>query len=167
MKSTLRRRSAQGLYDLHHGPNMTPMVDVVMVILIFFMASAALLGPEWFLRSHLPTPAAGTPDPRAVTIRVRLVGTQAALTINSAPELSPMDLLAAEGVIASRTLDAGAARITVIVQPEADAPYDHVVRIHETCAELGIERVGLVEKATEKAPEKAPDKAPDKPAPAR
>src|SRR5215813_7077601 len=49
-----RRRNAQALYDQHYGPNMTPMVDVVMVILIFFMASTAFLGPEWFLKTHLP-----------------------------------------------------------------------------------------------------------------
>jgi len=37
------------------GPNMTPMVDVVLVILIFFMASTAFIGPEWFLRAALPS----------------------------------------------------------------------------------------------------------------
>jgi len=36
------------------GPNMTPMVDVTLVILIFFMASATIAGPEWFLRADLP-----------------------------------------------------------------------------------------------------------------
>ncbi len=36
------------------GPNMTPMVDVTLVILIFFMASASIAGHEWFLRAHLP-----------------------------------------------------------------------------------------------------------------
>ncbi len=36
------------------GPNMTPMVDVTLVILIFFMASASIAGHEWFLNAHLP-----------------------------------------------------------------------------------------------------------------
>ncbi len=36
------------------GPNMTPMVDVTLVILIFFMASATIAGQEWFLRADLP-----------------------------------------------------------------------------------------------------------------
>jgi biopolymer transport protein ExbD len=36
------------------GPNMTPMVDVTLVILIFFMASASIAGHEWFLRADLP-----------------------------------------------------------------------------------------------------------------
>ena len=52
--SRYRKRNAQALYDLHYGPNMTPMVDVVMVILIFFMSFAAFLGNEWFLRGAIP-----------------------------------------------------------------------------------------------------------------
>ena len=38
----------------HVGPNMTPMVDVVMVILIFFMTWMSFVGAEWFLRTALP-----------------------------------------------------------------------------------------------------------------
>ena len=36
------------------GPNMTPMVDVTLVILIFFMAATTIAGQEWFLRTDLP-----------------------------------------------------------------------------------------------------------------
>ena len=36
------------------GPNMTPMVDVVLVILIFFMAATTIVGQEWFLSADLP-----------------------------------------------------------------------------------------------------------------
>jgi biopolymer transport protein ExbD len=36
------------------GPNMTPMVDVVLVILIFFMAATTIVGQEWFLAADLP-----------------------------------------------------------------------------------------------------------------
>ena len=36
------------------GPNMTPMVDVVLVILIFFMAATTIAGQEWFLKVDLP-----------------------------------------------------------------------------------------------------------------
>ena len=34
---TPRGRTALRQWELRFGPNMTPMVDVVMVILIFFM----------------------------------------------------------------------------------------------------------------------------------
>lgn len=53
-RRSFRRRDAIHNWTLHFGPNMTPMVDVVMVILVFFMASAAFLGPEWYLKSLVP-----------------------------------------------------------------------------------------------------------------
>jgi biopolymer transport protein ExbD len=36
------------------GPNMTPLVDVVMVILIFLMLAGSFAGTEWYLVSNLP-----------------------------------------------------------------------------------------------------------------
>jgi len=50
-KSVLDRAPGSGV------PNMTPMVDVTLVILIFFMASATIAGPEWFLNAQLPEDA--------------------------------------------------------------------------------------------------------------
>jgi len=47
----LHRRSVLGDPAAHTGPMMTPMVDVVLVILIFFMGSATIAGHEWFLRA--------------------------------------------------------------------------------------------------------------------
>jgi biopolymer transport protein ExbD len=37
----------------HVGPNMTPMVDIVMCILIFFMLSMTFAGAELFLTSNM------------------------------------------------------------------------------------------------------------------
>jgi len=51
--SPLRRRTVL-TESARFGPNMTPMVDVTLVILIFFMASATIGGLEWFLRAELP-----------------------------------------------------------------------------------------------------------------
>src|SRR5438045_2713725 len=59
----------QGAKKVHYdsGPNMTPLVDVVMVILIFLMLAGSLGGAEHYLVSNLPvTPkgAGGTPPPK-------------------------------------------------------------------------------------------------------
>ena len=53
-RGAFRRRAALDVWSMNFGPSMTPMVDVVLVILIFFMASASFVGPEWFLRAALP-----------------------------------------------------------------------------------------------------------------
>jgi len=66
MGGGFRPRGAASRGTLHFGPNMTPMVDIVMVILVFFMASAAFVGPEWFLAAQAvdrqPAPAVTKPD---------------------------------------------------------------------------------------------------------
>lgn len=41
------------------GPNMTPLVDIVMVILIFLMLCGSFVGSEHFLVSNLPISQGG------------------------------------------------------------------------------------------------------------
>jgi len=49
------KRKKGGLKKMAHvGPNMTPMVDVVMCILIFFMLGSSFVMPELFLKSSMP-----------------------------------------------------------------------------------------------------------------
>jgi biopolymer transport protein ExbD len=85
-RNGLHQRTAAGVYESHHGPNMTPMVDVVMVILVFFMASAAVLGPEWFVRSALPVRSQSASDSTAPTIQIKITlsGTAAVITTSGA-----------------------------------------------------------------------------------
>jgi biopolymer transport protein ExbD len=50
-----------GAQKIHYdsGPNMTPLVDVVMVILIFLMLAGSFVGAEHFLVSNMPMSKAG------------------------------------------------------------------------------------------------------------
>ena len=51
----------QGAKKVHYdsGPNMTPLVDVVMVILIFLMLAGSFAGAEHFLTSNMPVSQSG------------------------------------------------------------------------------------------------------------
>jgi biopolymer transport protein ExbD len=51
----------QGAKKVHYdsGPNMTPLVDVVMVILIFLMLAGSFVGAEHYLVSNLPVTRSG------------------------------------------------------------------------------------------------------------
>ena len=51
----------KGAKQVHYdsGPNMTPLVDVVMVILIFLMLAGSFGANEWFLTSNLPIKQSG------------------------------------------------------------------------------------------------------------
>ena len=151
-----RRHSALQAYDSHIGPNMTPMVDIVMVILIFFMASAAILGPTWLVNSTLPpkpSPSVQPPKDRLTRIRVKLetkgqntiarwteaVGEAAAVPgPDSGSEIGPF-----ERRLAELAKTQGASQLVVLIDPGVSVPYSDVVRLHAACQKLGVEKVGL------------------------
>src|SRR6056297_968705 len=97
------------------GPNMTPMVDVVLVILIFFMAATTIAGQEWFLRTDLPEQrddadaAAGFDLPTPMLdlalfveqgqIMVRGLGDEPVDLSNSIERIQGMDREISEGLI--------------------------------------------------------------------
>ena len=145
MKNALpyRNRSARAMYESHVGPNMTPMVDVVMVILIFFMASAVVLGPEWFVPARLPKTdavapdAATTPPPRVVLTLTR-DGSATVIDANG----TRVQLGQLAGVLSNLTQSRFDDAI-ILVQPEVDVPYEDVVRVHAACSEAGYRKVGL------------------------
>ncbi len=151
-----RRRGALHQWELHFGPNMTPMVDVVMVILIFFMASTALLGPEWFLRADVaPDASKGAAlrnDPRfqlpevrlEVRLRVDAGGTVADAFGREGLSMDELEALAAE--VAKDMVPeepGGSAEPVVVIAPEARVAYNDVVRAHDACTKAGFRRVGL------------------------
>jgi biopolymer transport protein ExbD len=145
MSHMWRKRNAQALYESHYGPNMTPMVDVVMVILIFFMASTAFLGPEWFLKTHLPTagakPPAGEPEPTRLHVSLS-VGPEKQ-TIVAIGVLSGLTMEQLDAKMAEEARRAKPENVVVLVDPAPGVPYDDVVKVHEMCARLGIVKVGL------------------------
>lgn len=156
----LRRRNARAMWDLHYGPNMTPMVDVVMVILIFFMASASVLGPEWFLKTALPRSRA-TPqiDPTKEPVRLRIELARE----GSGPTTASLDGGPAERLsvlparVDAKQKAAAGAELIVLIAPSSAVPYDDVVRVHEVCFGTGITKVGLIDSASASpAPTPAP-----------
>jgi biopolymer transport protein ExbD len=162
----LRRRSARQIYDQDHamGPNMTPMVDIVMVILIFFMAGTALIGQEFFLTPALPTPPKqGTgesqaDDPYALppaefTIDLRTSPTAGldeaglALRETRASGLGMPDTEIGEILAGLRRLaiSAPTSQMTILVRATPDVPYQSLVEVLDGCEDAGFQRVGLLE----------------------
>ena len=127
------------------------MVDVVMVILIFFMATAAFMGDEWFLKAAIPTapgPAASsTPkDPLElppVRLNVPLELDDSGATLVSFLDLkrAPIDAF----VQRLERLPKGKETETleVLILPAANVPYRDVVRVHEACESRGIVNIGI------------------------
>ena len=154
------RKTALQVYEGHIGPNMTPMVDVVMVILIFFMASASILGPTWLLRSTLPPNSAAVQPPKDELVRIRVQlenqggNTLAKWTeaIGEAPAVPGAQSGSGLKVLQSRLGELSQShvlsKIVVLIDPAATVAYADVVQVHSICQQLGIEKVGLA--STEK-----------------
>ncbi|MCU0688196.1 MAG: biopolymer transporter ExbD [Phycisphaerales bacterium] len=160
-----RRRTARDVATLHYGPNMTPMVDVVMVILVFFMVSAAFIGPEWLLRGLVPRQVSGaaagasqTQSPSAANNPSAdpLATSPVRFTIDLAIAPPPRGILATGAGVREGSIDAvmealgrqiAAAggtpdQIEVLIRPGPGVPWGPVVRVHELARKMGIVRVG-------------------------
>ncbi|MBS0188893.1 MAG: biopolymer transporter ExbD [Planctomycetes bacterium] len=148
-----RRRNALTLHEESYAPNMTPMVDVVMVILVFFMASASVLGPEWLLKTALPPAKPSVVKVPEQLIRVELLltskdGKEVLVTTRSASSIptlvdAPLDRLGAW--LTDVTISRSPKDLAIVVRPRENVPYEAVVQMHEQCARIGVEKIGILD----------------------
>lgn len=142
----LRRRDARHRWETQVGPSMTPMVDVTLVILIFFMASAAFIGPEVVLATGFDARdeagRGGTltlPD-AIIEIRLEASADGGVRATGVGLERGTIDELGAS----LADLGAGVAGddpLTVIIEAGEAVPYGSVVRVRDLCERSGLTRV--------------------------
>lgn len=150
MSAGLPSRSALRQWELRFGPNMTPMVDIVMVILIFFMAGTAFVGPEWFLRAALPAARAG-PGPGEDPFALPPARFEISLLVDSGRTLATgVGLVGAPLADLERALDdlgreARGTGVIILLRPAAPVPYRDVIRVRDACERAGLTKVGLLE----------------------
>lgn len=149
MSPGLPSRSALRQWELRFGPNMTPMVDIVMVILIFFMAGTAFVGPEWFLRAALPASRTGPGpgDPFALPparFEVALLA-ESGRTLATGLGLVGAPLADLERAIEDLGREAQGAGVIILLRPAPAVPYRDVIRVHDACERAGLTKVGLLE----------------------
>ncbi len=146
-----RRRGALGL-------NMTPMVDVVLVILIFFMGAMGLAAAEQYLGTGTPPPEAterastssqsdappeptqGAPVSRAI---LRLtVATNGRTVVNGMglSNVSIPDIAERLEALVKAGFDSS---VIVVVAPARDVPYQDVVLVHDAASRAGITNIRL------------------------
>jgi biopolymer transport protein ExbD len=136
------------------GPNMTPLVDIVMVILIFLMLTGTFAVGEHFLASNLPLTQKGgggavspnVPLDEPLEIRVdskagdewtaQAGGYQCKSQVQLASQLNKMR----EAMIAAGT---AADKIQVVISPGTNTKYKHLVEVYEAALDAKFKKVAF------------------------
>ncbi len=145
-----RMRTASTSASRAFGPNMTPMVDIVMVILIFFMAGSVFLGPEWFLNVGM-APSVGAGEARAASrFELPVAREVVRLSVGEGGGVLVQGLglegASVEGLIArieEMRAQGTSGAVRVVIEPSRGSAYQDVIRVYDVCAGGGFAGVGL------------------------
>ena len=119
------------------GMNLTPMIDVVMLLNIFFMVGSRLVEPEKQYDINLPTvtdarPLTGLPD--EIVVNVKENGT----IFVKGKELTADELEVRLQQAAQRYADQ-----IVRIRGDGQGPYQHVMTTLSLCQRAGITKIKL------------------------
>lgn len=120
--------------------NLTPMIDCVMLLVIFFMVGTKFADQERQYEINLPTvsdaqPLTSLPDEIVVNVRVD------GATFIKGKLLTAEDLEADLKLAVKRYVDQ-----VVIIRGDATGPYQHVMTTLSLCQRAGIRNIKLANK---------------------
>ena len=123
---------------------LTPMIDVIFLLLVFFVWTTGFQAVEYLLPSPLSSVAgtkptvADVPPPEAdfdtVVVRVRNAGEGIAIEVNGSPMESEAATLAFLQSLADLKADA-----PVVLAPDPDVAVKHVIRLYDGARLAGFD----------------------------
>jgi biopolymer transport protein ExbD len=146
------------------GPNMTPLVDIIMVILIFMMLTGTFAVGEWYLQSNMPMTEKGTGGTSVSNVPL---DEPLEIRVETIPRIDPQSGLTVEVWVASAgriqvendraaltsQLDAmrqklnaantPTSRIQVVISPGRSTRYKHLVEVYQAALEAKLEKVAF------------------------
>jgi biopolymer transport protein ExbD len=125
-----------GASGIRSDINITPLVDVVLVLLIIFMVAVPLLQMGYAVQVP-PKVTTATPQPDADQIMVRL-DEQGHAFINK----TPVELAQFQGVL--RTALTGRQSKVVFFAADGELPYDKVATFMDLTRDAGAQNLGIV-----------------------
>jgi biopolymer transport protein TolR len=113
--------------------NVTPLVDVMLVLLIIFMVTAPMM--QQGIDINLPQEVAGNMDPSQERLIITLAKNERMYLNERRIDLPELEqtLRQASGVTRE-----------VFLRADKDVPYGWVVKVMATIKQAGIERLGIV-----------------------
>lgn len=138
------------------GPNLTPLVDIVMVLLIFLMIVGKFTGSETYLLSNLPVrqtgaggatpPPGGFPQDEPIEVQVdaptpdRFVARVGQYKVESSD-----DLRQALQTLRRQLVEAGKNEkdLQLIISPARTVKYKFLIDVYTAAQLAGFEKVGF------------------------
>lgn len=142
-RTRTRRRSSDDNADV--GFQIAPMIDVVFVVLVFFMSLTASIKLEAELNTKLPGSVTTTESVEFPDEQIIGVSVQGQLSLNDDP--IPVDggndlrLLLNSMMRIRANADAAKTRVLVTIASEADAPYYRTIDVLNVLAAANIDNV--------------------------
>lgn len=117
--------------------NMTPMIDVVFLLLIFFMVGTKMSDAERAIDLQVPEVRDAAPLTEAPSCREILVYQDGRIELDRQPVT--LEELRAELTVAKREYS----ELAVIVRGDAKGEFQNVASVLSTCREAGIDDMGI------------------------
>ncbi|MGH7178779.1 MAG: ExbD/TolR family protein [Tepidisphaeraceae bacterium] len=148
-----------GAKQIHYdsGPNMTPLVDVVMVILIFLMLTGSFVGAEHYLESNIPfskhgagsatPPPGGIPQDEPLIINVEQNATRDGFVARvNTVAASDVDSLTAV-LVKKRQQLAGVGKppekVQVVITPGQNVKYKYLIDVYQAANNAQFNKVAF------------------------
>ena len=144
--ASIRSKKHMEIENVNLGFQIAPMIDVVFVIMLFFMVMAGAIKKEMELKQQLPgvnTPSADAPEmPDEVTIAVEETGH---VTLNE-EELDPLESKTMPNLVGTlmrlnQEAKERKAKVLVTIQAEEQALYDRVIDVLNALAKAQVTNV--------------------------
>ena len=120
--------------------NVTPLVDVMLVLLIIFMVSAPLI-----TTGVVDLPSMGKAKQRPPSVIEVIVGADEHLKIRI-DKADPVAITIPDLAARVSELQAGRADVPVVIAGDKTVRYESIVKVMDTLQRAGVQRVGLAVK---------------------
>lgn len=124
-------RSEQGIFS---GINVTPLVDIMLVLLVIFMVTARLIVSQT-VPMDLPKAATGGEQQVVFAVAISAAG---AISVDSREIASDKDLLALAREAKTRT-----AELRAVIHADTNVSHGKVVRVMDLLKQGGINKIAF------------------------
>jgi biopolymer transport protein ExbD len=115
--------------------NVTPLVDITLVLLIVFMVTAKLIVSHVALPVDLPKAATGNDVQEILSV---VLATSGATQVNGGTVAGDDDILPL-----ARTAQAGNGDLRAVIKADGDVPHRRVMHVLDLLRQAGVSKIGF------------------------